>query len=200
METTLHLLRHGSIEGCEVRRFRGQMDVPLDENGRRQAAWWRERLGAGRFSKVYASDLSRTMETARIVTGGESPIMETPALREIALGAWEGRTPEEVMRDEPEAYRARGADIAGYRTPGGESFEDVRKRAWAAFTRIADAAEGEVLIVCHGGVIRTILCGILDVPLPNLFRIILDYAGLSVVVRKGGGLALAAMNLTPPRE
>ncbi len=199
METTLHLMRHGSIEGCEIRRFRGQADVPLDDAGRRQAAWWRERLGTGRFTAVYASDLSRTMETARIVTGGDTPIIAEPRLREISLGTWEGRTPQEVMREEPEAYAARGRDITRYRTPGGESFEDLQNRTWPAFEDIARAAGGEILIVCHGGVIRTLLCRILGMPLENLFRIILDYAGLNIIVRKENGLALAAMNLTPPR-
>jgi len=197
METAIHLLRHGSIQGCEIRRYRGQADVPLDENGLRQARWWRDRLGEGRFERVYASDLSRTMDTARIVAG-DLEIIQAPEFREISLGEWEGRTPEEVRESEPEAFAERGRMIATYRTPGGESFADVRDRAFPAFSRIAAEASGETLIVCHGGTIRTILCEILGMPLENLFRITLDYAGLSLVLRRDAGFSLAALNLTPP--
>jgi alpha-ribazole phosphatase len=197
METAIHLLRHGSIQGCEVRRYRGQCDVPMDENGLRQARWWHDRLGPNRFERIYASDLSRTMDMARIVAG-DAEIISEPGLREISLGQWEGKTPEEIRQTEPEAYAERGRMIATFRTPGGESFTDLRDRAYPAFARIAERASGETLIVCHSGTIRTILCEILGMPLQNLFRITLDYAGLSLVLRRNEGFSLAALNLTPP--
>jgi probable phosphoglycerate mutase len=198
LETLIYLLRHGSIQGTEIRRYLGQTDVPLDEAGLRQAKWWRTRLGRGRFSRVYASDLSRTMDTARIVAGKETPVIAVPQLREINLGSWEGLSIEEVRQREPELYAERGRDIAVTRAPGGESYADVLARAYPVFEKIASEAKDEVLIVSHSGTIRAILCELLGMPLQNVFRIAVDYAGLSLLAPRNGGFVLTALNQSPP--
>ncbi len=196
MAPRIHLLRHGSIQGNEIRRFIGQSDVNLDANGRRQAAWWRERFGPDRFARIFASDLSRTMDTAGVVAGGRD-VEPVPELREIRLGDWEGLRTDVVREREPEAFAARGRDIADYRTPGGESFRDVLDRAWPAFERIAAKARDDVLVVSHAGTIRTLLCRILGVPLSNLFRLRLGYAGLSIVVLQDE-YCVELLNMRPP--
>ncbi len=82
----IYLLRHGEIEGAEVKRFIGQTDVPLNETGIKQAYFWKKELGHIKFSKVYSSDLSRTVETAKIVSGlSEERLLKTKVLF-IALG------------------------------------------------------------------------------------------------------------------
>jgi len=155
------------------------------------------------LTRVAASDLGRTMETARIVCRDRDLEIEPePALREISLGQWEGLTLEEVQQRFPGQYEIRGEDIAGYRPPGGESFEDLLARAWPAFQRIADG-QGDTLVVAHAGVIRVLVCRILGLPLANLFRLGTAYCGLSVVQLKEGEYLLDSLNSplvpSPPR-
>jgi probable phosphoglycerate mutase len=193
MTATIHLMRHGSIVGHETRRFVGQSEIRLDDAGRAMAECWRERYGSLRFSAVFSSDLSRCVETAEILTG-RKPVT-VPELREIHLGEWQGRTVQSVRETEPGAYAARGRDIAGYRPPGGESFEDLAARVRPAFEEIMRGASGDLLVAAHGGVNRVLLCTILGMPLANLFRLGQDYGCMNLIAVKDNGPIVRAVNL-----
>jgi probable phosphoglycerate mutase len=210
------LFRHGELPQVSPRRFVGQSDIALSEAGRRQAAFWAEALAAIPFALAVTSDLSRCLETARIMfSGRDIPVRPEPRLREIGLGAWEGLTVARVRERFPGQYEARGADMAGFRPPGGESFADVQARAGAVLDEIAagpgqageaagdfsgdPAGDGfaEVAVVAHGGLNRTILCRVLGMPLANLFRLKQDYGCLNLLEYAGGAAAVAAVNIRP---
>ncbi|WP_246298871.1 histidine phosphatase family protein [Desulfolutivibrio sulfodismutans] len=211
------LFRHGELPQVSPRRFVGQSDIALSEAGRRQAGYWASALARIPFALAVASDLSRCLETARIMLAGRDIFLRRePRLREIALGDWEGLTVAGVRERFPGHYEARGADLAGFRPSGGESFADVQARAGAALEALiseagqvreaggADAALGdrdggwaEVLAVAHGGVNRTLLCGLLDMPLGNLFRLGQDYGCLNLLEFTDGGPGVAAVNIRP---
>ena len=193
------LLRHGQIEITgEKKRFIGQIDLPLSDVGRDQAAYWQACLTTVSLESVIASDLSRCQETARIIAAGDDEIETLSGLREIDLGQWEGELVSEVKRRWPEAYRQRGLDMAGFRPPAGESFLDLKKRVVPAFESAVDGAAAPVLMVTHAGVIRMILCHILGMPVDNLFRIALGYGALTLIDLKAGGYCIQALNLLPP--
>ena len=195
--STLYLLRHGAIIQQSPRRFIGQTDHPLTDDGRRQAALWREVLADVSFTAVVSSDLARCRETAAIVLGGrDQPILLEPRLREIALGAFEGLTVEEVRCRFPGAYERRGCDIAGFCPQGGESFAEVQHRAVAA---VADMTlfPGNVLAVAHGGVNRAILCHALGLDLSRLFRLGQDYCRLNILDLGPDCWRVDAVNLAP---
>ena len=195
--STIYLMRHGAIEQQRPRRFVGQTDFPLTDAGRGQAALWREALAEVPLAAVVASDLSRCLDTAAIVTRGRNlPVRPEPRLREINLGAWEGLTVEEVKTRFPGAYERRGCDLAGFNAEGGESFEDVRVRAVAALAELADL-DGNVLVVAHGGVNRTILCHALGMNLDHLFRLGQDYCRLNLLTVSPGCWCVEAVNLAP---
>ncbi|MEF3698042.1 histidine phosphatase family protein [Desulfolutivibrio sp.] len=211
------LFRHGELPQVSPRRFVGQSDISLSETGRRQAGYWASALARVPFALAVASDLSRCLETARIMLHGRDiPLRLEPRWREIGLGEWEGLTVAQVRERFPGCYEARGADLAGFRPAGGESFADVQARAGAALAALvsevgedreaggADATLGdrdggwiEVLAVAHGGVNRTFLCGLLGMPLANLFRLGQDYGCLNLLEFVGGGPGVAAMNIRP---
>ncbi|MDQ7833132.1 MAG: histidine phosphatase family protein [Desulfovibrionaceae bacterium] len=209
------LFRHGELPQVFPRRFVGQSDIALSEAGRRQAGYWTDVLARVPFALAVSSDLSRCLETARIMLAGRGlPLRQEPRLREIALGAWEGLTVAGVRERFPGQYEARGADLAGFRPAGGEGFADVQARAGAALEALVagmggvrDAGGGpledrdggwvEVLAVAHGGVNRTLLCGLLGMPLANLFRLGQDYGCLNLLTFSGAGPGVAAVNIRP---
>ena len=195
--STLFLLRHGAILQQAPRRFIGQTDHPLTDDGRRQAALGCDVLTDVPFTAVVASDLLRCQETAALVLGGRDiPIRLEPRLREIALGAFEGLTVEEVRSRFPGAYERRGCDIAGFTPQGGESFADVQARAVAALAELAPLC-GNVLVVAHGGVNRTILCHALGIDLACLFRLGQDYCRLNILDLGPDCWRVDAINLAP---
>lgn len=196
----LYLLRHGETEGSEKKRYIGQTDLCLSPRGLRQAAWWKEELSHVNFEKVYSSDLMRALDTARIVSGiPDFDIEATSQLREINLGDWDGKQMENIKTRSPDAWKERGRHIKSFRTPNGESFQDLHERVIKVFQKIMAETHGNVLVVAHAGVNRMILCHVLKRPIEELFSVPQDYAALNLIDFQGGRAHVAAINRTPPR-
>lgn len=196
------LLRHGRIVQSSPRVFVGQRDLPLDEEGRRQLQFQGRRLAGLTIHRAVASDLSRCVESARLLLDAagrpDLPVEPEPGLREITLGRWEGLTSEEVRARFGSEYERRGQDIAGTRPSGGESFEDLERRVWPLFeTLCARVGDGErLLLVAHGGVNRVLICHLLGMPLARLFHLEQDYGCLNLIALENGSPArLVRMNL-----
>lgn len=195
---TIYLLRHGKIAvDGEQRRYIGQADVPLADEGIKQAERLRTLLSKTGFAAIYCSDLVRSHATAKIISkNSELAPVVMPELREINLGEWEGRTFAEIARSYPEQFESRGRDIAYYRTPGGESFAECSSRAKSAFQNILTATGETAVVVGHAGVNRVILCHILGAPLANLFRIGQDFACINILQYTGNTGRIKALNWT----
>jgi glucosyl-3-phosphoglycerate phosphatase len=149
----LLLWRHGQTEWNITGRFQGQLDPPLDDEGRRQAASTAPDLLATGLSAgntvVVTSDLSRAVDTASVLTGLLGvPLLQDPRLREHGMGCWEGLTRDEVAERFPDQYAdwISGRPVRGR---GGEEPGNVGERAFAA---LLDLPAAEVaVVVTHGG-------------------------------------------------
>ncbi|HMK42881.1 MAG TPA: alpha-ribazole phosphatase [Dissulfurispiraceae bacterium] len=192
----IYLVRHGCLDVADGRkRYIGQIDIPLNDKGIRQAAALRERLRNVSFTAVYCSDLSRARDTAAIVAQphGLQPI-ERVDLREIALGAWEGITFDEIRRHSPQEYGERGRDIVLFRPPGGESFSDCNARVIAALFNILSTSEGDLLLVAHAGVNRLLLGLALGTRMDDLLAIPQEYGCLNIIRYEDFSFQLELLN------
>lgn len=148
------LVRHGVTAHNREGIWQGQRDVPLAPEGRAQARRLAERLARLRltWTTLYASDLSRALETAQIVAGRLGLAVRTDRrLREVCVGELAGLTRDEV-EDRYGDYVARSQeDPWRTRFPGGETLADLQERVW---TFLAELGEGRHLVVSHGGAIR----------------------------------------------
>ena len=168
------LLRHGKPE-IPQKTCLGITDVPLSEDGRTEVYRFREEGLLTGISRIITSPLSRCRETAEILSGGIIPVTVEEDLREISMGAWDGLTFSEIKERFPEEYAARGEDIADYEVPGGESFRACQKRVNQAWQRIRTAFDGNLLVVCHAGVIRCLISSIEHRDLARLREISVSY-------------------------
>jgi probable phosphoglycerate mutase len=196
------LLRHGDIQiAAHQKHFIGQTDLPLNERGRSQARFWRQSLSGIRIEHIYTSDLTRCLQTARIIATDHSvDINPSAALREIRLGQWDGLSFAQVRRQWPEMFRQRGRSIVRFRPPGGENYADLQRRVIPALDDMLGHSDGTILIVAHAGVNRVILCHLLGMPLENLFRISQGRGGLNLIERRAAGFRIRALNLLPDHE
>lgn len=167
----LLLLRHGQSTWNAEQRWQGWADPPLSALGERQAEAAARSLAGGddRFDRVVCSDLGRARRTAEVITEGLElgPVEVDAGLRERDVGDFTGLTTEEIGRRWPavlEAWRERRLTTI----PGGEEEPALVARVLAALARVG--TDGDVLIVTHGGVIRSLErhLGVEPVPLPNL--------------------------------
>lgn len=157
---TLLLIRHGQTAWNQARKVLGRTDIPLDETGRAQAATLPERVG--RVDAVWASPLSRAVETARAL--GE-PKLE-PDLVEMDQGELEGLGSDELLDHWKDLVWRFRNEPQGVRLPGGETLDEVQARGLRALRRIADAeGQGRIAVVTHQLVLATIVCALREEPL-----------------------------------
>ena len=197
--TTIHLLRHGAVVLAETRRFIGHLDAPLSELGERQCRAQAERLRGVKLTAIFASDLSRALRSAELVADphGLTPTV-VPALREMAMGTWDGLTAAEIKQRDPAAFAEWLSRIGEFPFPGGESVRDLVARAWPAFEAIVETHRGEAIaVVAHGGTNRALLCRALGLPLERLLAFGQDYAALTVLEHSSAGWRLSRLNERP---
>ena len=169
---TLYLARHGETPWNADGRWQGHTDVPLSPRGRAQALALAARLRGLGLAHVRASDLARARETAEIVARalGLSEVAIDPELRERAFGVFEGLTRAECAERFPEPWARYEAD-RHTTPPGAEPQLEVVERLRRALARAAAVelpAGAAMLIVGHGGALRTILSAAAGRTLPPL--------------------------------
>lgn len=140
----LWLVRHGETPASRDRTLAGWTNVPLTEEGERQAAALRPRLASERFDSVWASDLDRALRTARLAWGEPR---QDARLREMSFGELEGRSWDALRPDERDVV----ARFSDFTAPGGESFDALRTRV---LSFVDSLGAGRHLIFTHGGVLR----------------------------------------------
>ena len=157
--TQFVVIRHGETHWNTQGRMQGHLDSPLTPSGERQVARVARELRGETFHHFAASDLGRTIATARAMSEDVPlPIALDPSLRERHLGAFEGLTLEEARGVYPEDARRFSERDPEHRVPGGESIRDVSERVVACFEALARThAGGHVLVITHGGVLD-VLC------------------------------------------
>lgn len=192
------LLRHGATEGAEKRCI-GRTDVPLSRLGRDQAGELARTLSRLQFARICASPLQRAVDTVRplaVSLGMGSAVEVVPGLAEINMGEWDGLSFTEILTRFPEEYAERGNCLGDYRTPGGESFNDVADRALAV---LLELAKGPLPVLCatHAGVIRSVLCRVTGHPMDNLFHFKVPNGVLVPLKPVGSGLEVLDAKASP---
>jgi broad specificity phosphatase PhoE len=162
---TIYLVRHGETDANRELRWQGHRDTELNEVGRAQAEAVADALEALPFAAIYASDLARARDTAAPLAarlGLELRIR--PALREIDVGSWEGKTLAEVSAEDPEAAAAHAAGGAPW--TGGETYEELYARTVEALRGIGrELPAGDVAAAfAHGGTVRAAVAAALGAP------------------------------------
>lgn len=194
--TKIILIRHGLTQWNRNFRYQGQTDVPLAEEGMLQAEKAAVRLAAEQVGAVYASDLGRASQTAQIIAQRHNlPVFLLPGLREVNFGRWEGKTYQEVKEEYADCLNNWFSCPGEIVIPGGETFQQVKERAYAAILDVVNKHEGETVIaVSHGGTIRTILCAALGLDLNRLWCIKQDNTAVNVLEFYKDRVQIALMN------
>ncbi|HEV3272026.1 MAG TPA: histidine phosphatase family protein [Candidatus Methylacidiphilales bacterium] len=182
--TRVFLIRHGATILSAEDRFAGATDVPLSDEGRRQAGRLAARLRAEPVAAVYASPMGRTVETAQILAEPHRlEVRQREGLREISHGHWEQMTREEVESKFPEEAAEWDKDPYTFAPTGGESGLAVTARALPTLIALVRAHPGQnILVVSHKATIRLLLSSLLGFD-PRRYRDNLDQspAALNIV-------------------
>ena len=199
----VYFLRHGETEWNREKRIQGSTEwTDLTSKGVCEAESARDGLLAGGFTfdRMYSSPYRRALHTAQIIGKGIGlePIVDN-RLREMSFGSYEGtQYGEELFADDnirfcfkdPPRYMAHD---------GGESFDDVASRVKDFFdSELASLAEGieHVLVVAHGGILRTVLRLAAAAPLADFWKCAQPNCCMHIVDFSGGRISLDARAVT----
>lgn len=153
--TRVIAVRHGETAWNADARLQGQLDIALNDIGRRQARLLADALADAEISALYSSDLLRAAQTAQAIAARCDLVLNTDAgLRERSFGIFEGHTWADLERLWPDQARRWREREAGFSPEGGETLSDFYTRCVACATRLAARHPGETIaLVAHGGVL-----------------------------------------------
>ncbi len=201
----LLLVRHGETEWNRQGRFQGQIDIPLNDNGRLQAQKASEFLLNVAIDFAVSSSMARPKETAEIILQ-QHPHIELgleDGLREISHGLWEGKFEKEIEQEFPGELERWRTIPQFVQMPEGENLQQVCDRSVATWQSIVQTALNEQrqigLIVAHDATNKTLLCHILGLSGENFWNFRQGNGAVSVIDYPSGlnGLpVLQAMNIT----
>ena len=173
----IYLVRHGRQDSmlCNV-------DVALSPEGREQARLAGGRLRPYGVQKVYTSDLKRAIETGTIIADQLGvPTEMLSGIEEIHFGGFTGKTDVQIRSLYGSFQAERRKHEADIPFPvGGECGADVVKRAMPVFRALMEREEDRIVVVTHGGVIRSICAEILGAPQKNKLKFGIDLENCSL--------------------
>jgi len=185
MEASLNrivLVRHGQTEWNREERFRGRVDIDLDETGLKQAEAAAETVARWEVTAIYSSPLKRAMTTAEAIAKRLNlAIGPLEGINDMDFGAWQGLAIAEVRERYPQLF-----DLWRYHPdrlviPQGESLDEVRDRAVAAIDEVvAKRKDQTVALVSHRVVCKVLLCHLLGLDNSHFWQIAQDATAINV--------------------
>ncbi len=167
------LVRHGETEWSRSGKHTGRTDVPLTDEGRREASRLGAALGRWQFVLVLTSPLTRALETCRLAGFGGAA-QQRAELQEWDYGAYDGRTTAEIREERP------GWTLWRDGVPSGETADEVGARVDRVVAELR-SADGAAVVFAHGHLLRVLAARWLGLAPTDGCRFALDTATISVL-------------------
>jgi len=194
--TRIYLVRHGETELNRMGVFRGRLDVELNDVGLKQARETGEALAGEGIEFILTSPLKRAAVTAGTISEALGVGVEVDeAFNNINLGSWQGVPKKKVMEEYPDEWKQWTTGPENLVLPGGESVEDVKKRASAGLSEIVKTGGGAFAVVTHRSVIKVLAAFMLNVPPPYFWKFYTDNAAYCVFEHTEDRFVLVNWNL-----
>jgi CTP:molybdopterin cytidylyltransferase MocA/broad specificity phosphatase PhoE len=172
----LFLARHGKQKWSGEKILLGQTDIPLDEEFFQKPKWIKDID----IKYIASSSLQRAKKTKELLGFEAKDIGEFSEFNEINLGAFDGMSISKIKEKYSKEYKERGENILNYRPKGGENFYDLRYRAYRGLKSLAEKCgeDGNILLVTHNGVIKTLISLFENMPLEEAIKKKIDFLDL----------------------
>jgi broad specificity phosphatase PhoE len=193
----LILARHGETVWNVEKIYRGRTDVSLDEVGIKQAELLGKYLSNWELEAIYSSPLKRALDTANIIASYQKVgVYIAEGLIDFDYGEWQSLPEQEAKRLYPTLHNEWHNNPHKVRMPGGESLEDVRKRAIEVVNDVLSKYQGSILLVSHRVVNKVLICSLLGLDNSHFWNINLDVGGITIFNYVDGRFILTRHNDT----
>lgn len=180
--TRFIMVRHGQTGWNKQERFRGWVDIDLDDTGYRQAEAAAARFDPWEVSAIYSSPLKRAMSTAQAIARRLGlDVIPLDGITDMNFGEWQGLAITEARERYPqlfEVWRNRPQEL---KIPAGETLDAVRSRAVAAIDELAARHSDEtVAVVTHRVVCKVLICYLLGLDNSHFWQIEQDATAINI--------------------
>ena len=187
----IYLVRHGETDWNQAGLLQGQTDIALNAQGLEQAREAAERLKEVPFEIAFCSPLIRAKRTAETIIGDRKITLTTDErLRELNFGPWEGVDIRTIRDAASQPFTNPGSYIPPV---GAESFAQLYHRSGEFVDQVLLPLEGTyetVLVVAHGGVNRSILNPVLNIPVDDFWRMHMGNCATAILDCTDGKLSM----------
>lgn len=187
----IYLVRHGETDWNQAGLLQGQTDIALNDQGLEQAHEAAERLKEVPFEIAFCSPLIRAKRTAETIIGDRKiTLTADERLRELNFGPWEGVDIRTIKDAVSQPFTNPGSYIP---PEGAESFAQLYKRSGEFVDQVLLPLEGTyetVLVVAHGGVNRSILNPVLNIPVDDFWRMHMGNCATAILDCTDGKLSM----------
>ncbi len=183
----IYLIRHGQTDWNLEGRFQGREDIPLNEQGIRQAKECGDAISHENFKAVIMSPLSRAVKTAEIIAESVAvhQIITEEAITERDFSKVSGMTPKER-----ETFYASGEQ------DDKEPWDELCKRMMSSIRKYAERYHGHnIIMVSHGASINSVLSALSEGK-TGTGKILLKNACINIIYYENGKLSLGEYNLS----
>jgi len=193
----LILARHGETVWNVETIYRGRTDVNLDEVGIEQAELLGKYLSIWELEAIYSSPLGRAIDTANIIARYQKiGVHIVEGLIDFDYGEWQSLPEQEAKRLYPTLHNEWHNNPHKVRMPGGESLEDVRRRAIEVINDVLSKYQGSVVLVSHRVVNKVLICSLLGLDNSYFWNIKQDVGGITIFNYVDGRFVLTKHNDT----
>lgn len=197
---TIYFLRHGEPDFPEgIKLCLGRTDLPLSAKGREQALRLRAYFEHIPLAGVWCSDLRRARETAQLLCPVGCTLVSDGGFAELNMGAWDGKSAEQLLKEDPERYLLRKTDPQNAIPEGAEHLKPAADRfeaaAWRVEAKIPE--DGAAVVTAHSGVMRLFFCRIQKRSLNEFLTIKQTYGCINRIEIENGRWRVAETNLIP---
>ena len=184
----IYLVRHTGVAVPKSVCY-GQSDVPLAQTFEVEAEQVISKVILSDQPVVYSSPATRCVHLARHFS---ADYLIDNRLQELNFGTWENTPWEAIPAGELDVWMN---DFVGISPPEGENFLSLHQRTGTFWQQITQSVHSQLVIITHAGVIRSLLCRCLGIPLVNAFRIQIDYGSVTHIRLAGGIPTVLKMNI-----
>lgn len=178
MKTTVILVRHGETKWNRAKKLQGQTDIPLTQEGIHQAEALAAKLPQLTVQTIYSSVLQRAVKTATIIGDAIGiPVLQDPRFNERSFGDWEGKRWDQLEA----VLKKEGKELRQLTPPNGESLAQFANRILSAFEEVINKHQHQtILIVCHAGVLHTLVRYLKNLPQEKELELTFPNTSLSI--------------------
>ena len=198
MANTFYIVRHGQTNWNILGKTQGHGNSDLTPKGENQALELSNAIKEYPIDYIYSSDLGRAVQTAEIIgsTIGVD-VIQTPSLREMGFGDWEGLLIEEIKKDHAKTYETWRNQPHLVNIPNGETLHIIKDRVDAFIKELNEKYDNKhILLVSHSVTVRVMLLSFLNSGVENIYRIKQDNTALNIVEYRDYGPVVIKMNDT----